>query len=334
MNWLGIFGGTLQQMLFQDAVLFAMAAIGINVHFGYTGLLNFGQVAWMAVGAYALAISAAYWGWPLWLGVLFVVVVSVAFSLLMGIPTLRLRGDYLAIATVAASAIVKTVFKHGKWAGGGDGIFARKPPGVGNWADGFTPDWVSKSKFRIHFTGFSLNATTLWFLAIAWTCVILSALLVWILMRSPWGRVLRAIREDEDAARALGKNTFSFKMQSLILGGLFGSLAGILMALGYAVADPESFNPQVTYLAWAALIIGGISAAGGPIAGSMIFWGLVGLTEQILQEAKRVGAIDFLSDDRIAQIRFILVGLGLVMVIVLRPQGIFGNKKEMSLDAR
>jgi branched-chain amino acid transport system permease protein len=153
-------------------------------------------------------------------------------------------------------------------------------------------------------------------------------------MRSPWGRVLRAIREDEDAARALGKNTFKFKMQSLILGGLFGSIAGVLLAVSTANANPEDFNPTQTYWAWAALIIGGIAAPGGPIIGSMLFWGLAAFTEQVLQQAREAKLIDFLSGDQIGQLRYILVGLGLVLMMVLRPEGIFGNKKEMSLDAR
>lgn len=244
MNWLEIFGTTLQQFIGRDAVIIAMAAVGINIHFGYTGLLNFGQVAWMAVGAYTMAISAHDWGWSLWVSLAFAIGMSIVFSLLMGIPTLRLRGDYLAITTVAASAIVKQVFKHGTWAGGGNGIFGPAKGGDQsvNWSEPFTPSFVRKSDFVISFTGFRLNASTMWLLGISWLAVIAAALITYKLMKSPWGRVLRAIREDEDAARALGKNTFSFKMQSLVLGGIFGSLAGVLLAVGQAVANPRTFQ--------------------------------------------------------------------------------------------
>ncbi len=336
MNWLEIFGGTLQQFIGRDAVIIAMAAIGLNIHFGYTGLLNFGQVAWMAVGSYAIAMAAHDWGWSLPVSFIFALGISMVFSVLMGIPTLRLRGDYLAIATVAASAIVKQVFKHGTWAGGGNGIFGPAKGGDRHetWSSGFFPKWVEDSKWDIGFTGFRLSAREAWLLGIAWGAVALAALLTYFIMRSPWGRVLRAIREDEDAARALGKNTFQFKMQSLILGGLFGSIAGVLLAVGTANANPEDFNPTQTYWAWAALIVGGIAAPGGPLIGSMMFWGFVAFTEKVLQQARSADLIDFLTPEQIGQLRYILVGLGLVLMMVLRPEGVFGNKKEMSLDAR
>lgn len=337
MDWLAVLGTTLQQFIGRDAVVIAMAAVGLNVHFGYTGLLNFGQVAWMAVGGYALAISAQMWGWGLWPAFFFALLMSAVFSVLMGVPTLRLRGDYLAIATVAASAIVKTVFKHGKWAGGGDGVFGPRrnaPPGSDNWSAGFTPGFVRRSDFSIQFSGFKLNAQTLWLLGVSWIAVAAAALVIMALMKSPWGRVLRAIREDENAARALGKNTFGFKMQALIIGGACGAMAGVLQALATAQANPEDFNPQVTYIAWAALIIGGIASPAGPILGAMVFYGIVAFTDAILRQAQSVGMINYLTGDEIANLRFILVGLALVLAMVLRPEGILGNKKEMALDAR
>lgn len=326
MDWAQIFGTTLFELMAGNAVIFGMAAIGINIHFGYTGLLNFGQVAWMAVGAYGLGISAKFWGWPLWAAFAFALGMSVLFSLLMGIPTLRLRADYLAITTVAASAIVKQVLKHGSWAGGAQGL--------DKFTDGFTPDFVRNSSFAISFPGFRLTAIAAWFLLIGWTAVILAVLLVRMLMKSPWGRVLRSIREDELAAKSLGKNTFGYKMQSLVLGGLFGSIAGVLLVLWTSNLDPENYNPPITYLAWTALILGGLASPWGPVVGSMVFWALVTLTAEILNGASKAGVIDFLTETEVGQIRFILVGIGLVLIMVLRPQGLFGNKKEMALDAR
>src|SRR6185312_6891068 len=105
MDWGGIFSSALSNMLGPSAAIYALAAIGLNLHFGYTGLLNFGQVAFLLVGAYGVGISVAKFGLPLAVGVLVAVIVSVILALLLGIPTLRLRGDYLAIATIAVGEI-------------------------------------------------------------------------------------------------------------------------------------------------------------------------------------------------------------------------------------
>lgn len=326
MDWLAIFGNTLFEFIGNNAVIFAMAAIGINIHFGYTGLLNFGQVAWMAVGAYGMGLAATSLGLPMVVAVIIALVASVLFSLLMGIPTLRLRADYLAITTVAASAIVKQLLKHGDWAGGAQGLK--------DFPDTFTPGFVKDSTFAISFPGFKLTAIAAWFLLIGWLLVAGAALLVRVLMRSPWGRVLKSIREDELAAKSLGKNTFSYKMQSLIMGGLFGTVAGMLLVFWSQFVEPENFNPPITYLSWTALILGGIASPWGPVIGSMVFWALATLMESILLEAANAKVINFLDATQIGQIRYILVGLGLVLIMVLRPQGMFGNKKEMALDAR
>jgi neutral amino acid transport system permease protein len=152
-------------------------------------------------------------------------------------------------------------------------------------------------------------------------------LLVWALMRSPWGRVVKSIREDEDAARALGKNVFAYKMQSLVLGGMLGGLAGMVFVLGNAAFTSDAFLPQLTFYAYAVLILGGAATVFGPVAGSIVFWFLISGIERALQ------ASGVMPSGTIGPTRLLMVGLLLVLLMAFRPQGIFGNKQEMMLDA-
>ena len=114
-----------------------------------------------------------------------------------------------------------------------------------------------------------------WMLLVGWTLVALCCLIVWLLMRSPWGRVLKGIREDEDAVRSLGKNVYAYKMQSLIIGGLFGGLAGFMSALQHSAINPSFFATDTTFFAYTVLLLGGAARVLGPVAGAIIFWFLI-----------------------------------------------------------
>jgi branched-chain amino acid transport system permease protein len=151
------------------------------------------------------------------------------------------------------------------------------------------------------------------------------------MMRSPWGRVVKSIREDEDAVRSLGKNVYAYKMQSLILGGALGTLAGIVFVLPRSV-QPGNYVTGLTFFIWTIMLLGGAATIFGPIVGSMIFWVLLSLTEGVLQGLVNMGVITFLTTDQIGPVRFILIGLGLMALVVFRPQGIFGNKKELQFN--
>ena len=148
-----------------------------------------------------------------------------------------------------------------------------------------------------------------------------------IIIHSPWGRVLRAIREDEDAARALGKNAFWYKLQSLMIGGAVGGLAGVLFALDLSQISPLNFLPLVTFFAWTVMILGGAGTVGGPIAGSIVFWVVVTQTSEL------AGTIfpDW-SGQVVSASRFVLMGLLIMALIVFRPQGLFGKREELSLE--
>jgi neutral amino acid transport system permease protein len=155
----------------------------------------------------------------------------------------------------------------------------------------------------------------------------LCLLLVWALMRSPWGRVIKSIREDEDAARALGKNTFAYKMQSLILGGVLGGLAGVVMALSQQAVSPDQFLPQMTFYAYAVLILGGAATVFGPVIGSVIFWFFLLSIESVLRQTAIV------ESTAIGAIRSRWSGSCSSCSWRSGRRGIFGDKREMMLDA-
>ena len=159
---------------------------------------------------------------------------------------------------------------------------------------------------------------------------------MWVMVNSPWGRVMRAIREDEDAVRSLGKNVYWYKMQSLIIGGVIGSIAGFVYALSRQSVQPDNYGTALTFFAYTVLILGGAARVFAPIAGSVIFWFLLVFIEQMLRQAVDAGYIPewLIGVNQVGQIRFMLVGLGLMMLMIFRPQGIFGDRKELALDAR
>jgi branched-chain amino acid transport system permease protein len=181
------------------------------------------------------------------------------------------------------------------------------------------------------FWPFDVTEKELWVRVFGWSIVALATILVLLMMRSPWGRVVKGIREDEDAVRSLGKNVYAYKMQSLILGGALGTLAGIVFILPRAV-QPGNYVTGLTFFIWTIMLLGGAATIFGPIVGSMIFWVLLSLTEGVLQGLVNTGVITFLTTDQIGPVRFILIGLGLMALVVFRPQGIFGNKKELQFN--
>jgi neutral amino acid transport system permease protein len=329
MDWSNVLSDALRALVGSEAVVYTLAAIGLNVHFGYTGLLNFGQAAFMAVAAYGMATIVTTFGLPFWLGVLVGFAGVVVLALLLGVPTLRLRADYLAIVTIAAAEIIRLTFRS---------VTLRDTFGGSSGLSGFSNDFYDLNPYsdRVGIPPFEFDARNAWVLTVGWALVILACLVVWALMRSPWGRVIKAIREDEDAVRSLGKNVYSYKMQSLIIGGLLGSLGGFVFALAQAAVQPDLFSPNITFFAYTVLILGGAARVLGPVVGAMIFWCLLQLTAGILSGGVQTGTIpDWLMDSNdVGAVRFMLVGVALLLLLVYRPQGIFGDRKEIALDAR
>ena len=332
MDWHSIFSQSLQQGLGPVAAVYCLAAIGLNVHFGYTGLLNFGQAGFMAVGGYAVSSFVATWGLPFWLGCFVGLAAAGVLALLLGVPTLRLRADYLAIVTIAAAEIIRQTIGSVtllKYFGGQDGLqgfnqsFAALNPFTGNVGIPGVVTW---------------RPYDFWTLLVCWTLAGLCCLIVWALMRSPWGRVLRGIREDEDAVRSLGKNVYAYKMQSLMIGGLIGGLAGIMSALQHSAINPSFFATDTTFFAYTVLLVGGAARVLGPVAGTVIFWFLLSFLD-LFFSAATAGSNPLIpsfimNGNQASLMRFIVMGLSLMLLMVYRPQGIFGDRRELALDAR
>jgi branched-chain amino acid transport system permease protein len=329
MNWAGILEATIEAMFTKNAVVFALAAIGLNIHYGYTGLLNFGQAGFMAAGAYGTGIAITQWDWGIFPAAGFGLFLSVLLAFFLGLPTLRLRADYLAIVTIAAAEIIRRVVKSTEYRGvtGGSG-------GLNGIGRGFYDANPFDSGFNFWVISFSTRQV--WFIVVGWTVVFLSMGLTYLLVRSPWGRVLKAIREDEDAVRSLGKNVTWYKMQSLILGGLFGALGGIMLTLEQQSVQPDQFFTPTTFFAFTALILGGAGRVFGPVVGAMLFWAIIQFTDVFLREAIRNDHIptSIMDGVQAGQVRFIVAGALLAGLMIFRQQGIFGNKREVALNDR
>lgn len=322
MNFASIFGDTAAYLLSPVTIAYALAATGLSVHFGYSGLLNFGMAAFMAVGGYGYAISVLSFGLPWWIGMLIGLLGGALFALLLGIPTLRLRADYLAIATIAAGEIVRLLFTtelFHKWTNSAGGLAGYH--GSFRSANPFPPGMYGFGPWR-------WNENELWNRVFGLVLLALAILLVWALMRSPWGRVLKGIREDEDAVRSLGKNVFAYKMQSLVIGGVIGAAGGIVFVLPSAVV-PSSYSTSLTFFLWTIILLGGAATVFGPTLGAVLFWLVFAFLGNLLSQAVSSGILP-ITNLQAGSVRFALVGVALMLLVIFRPQGILGDKREMT----
>lgn len=302
--WIGvaIFAGT-----------YGIFTLGLQLNVGFTGILNFGQAGFMAVGAYTMGILVVKAGWSFWLALPAATLVAMAAGLLLGLSSLRLRSDYFAIVTIAFAEVIRYTAQNARGlTGGNQGLL------------GFDETWVGLSiRFQEALDVIGLGDSFLLPLAIlTWTLFIALIVVLRWLTQSPWGRVLRAVREDEDAAAALGKNAFSYKLQSLAIAAALGAIAGYLLALNLSFLNPNQFEPLFTFIGYAVLVLGGLASYVGVALGSIVLWTLL--------EATRFLELP-LAAEQVAALRFMLVGLVLILLMAFRPQGALGKREEMVL---
>jgi branched-chain amino acid transport system permease protein len=288
-------------------------ALGIQLNAGSTGILNVGQVGFMAIGAYTLAILVVDYELSMWLALVAGIAAAVLAALVLGLTALRLQADYFAIATIAFAEIVRLIAQN-----------ARELTGGNQGKGGFDRDWRQVSDpMSEFFEGIGLGDSHLLpLLVVTWGLFLLLLFVIRYAIRTPWGRVILTVREDEAAAQAIGKNVLAYKLQSLSIAAALGALAGFLFALQLRFLVPQSFDPTFTFLAYAAVILGGLGSYVGVIVGTVIVWVLLELTRFLELP---------ISSDRIAAIRYILVGLALIVLSMARPQGLFGKREEMVL---
>lgn len=323
MDWGAILGNTAGTLFSPITFAFALAALGLAMHFGFAGLLNFGIAGYLAIGSYGYAISILTFGLPWWGAVIASLAASVVFSLILGIPTLRLRGDYLAIVTIASAEVLRLLFLTNAFSdvtGSADGLY------------GYQGSLKESNPFPEGDYGFgpwTYNEGELWVILVSLITLVVCVLILAGLMKSPWGRVIKGIREDEDAVRALGKNVFAYKMQALIIGGLFGTLGGVMYVLPSSV-NPGTYGTALTFFIWTALLLGGAATIFGPVLGAILFWVLQAFLSNLLPQMVAAGLLPFMTNAQAASARFILVGVGLMLLVIYRPQGILGDKKELT----
>jgi branched-chain amino acid transport system permease protein len=303
------------------SIVYAVLAIGFNIQWGYTGLFNAGIAGFFLIGAYTAAIVTTpydpptvlsgvvivpgHWGglsWPFVIGAILAMVFSGLAAALIAIPTLRLRADYLAIATLAFAEIIRRVaINFDTFTGGTNGI-TRIPQLV---------TFVPSDPFA---GGMVLLG--------AGAFVLLAVLLLMnFTVESPWGRILRAIREDEVATMALGKNTLLAKIQAFALGGALMGLAGALFIITKSYLNPDDFAPALaTFPIWVMVIVGGAGNNRGAILGAFLLYGM---------EYVSVLLKDFVASDKIFYIRLMIIGALLILLIMYRPQGLLPERRRV-----
>ena len=271
--------------------IFGIISLSLNLEFGFAGLANFGKVAFFLVGAYTYALLSQL-GLPFYLCLIAGIVISSLFGLGVCLPTLRLRMDYLAITVLAFGEILRLIVKSEEFAGGNWGI--RVDP-IFSWQG-------SALLFRLE------NAGLIFFCFLV--CFILSQLLT----NSPYGRILRAIREDEVAAAALGKNKSRYKAQVFMLGsGMAGLAGGLYVQYLYNVV-PEMFMPMVTFTVWIMVLLGGPANNWGVLLGA----GLVQIFDRGVKIIKDYIVLPIAPSD----LQYILFGALIILMLFFRPQGL------------
>jgi ABC-type branched-subunit amino acid transport system permease subunit len=279
--------------------IYAIFALGLNVIWGYTGLINIGHVAFFAIGAYSSAILTLG-GHNFFIGLIVGVILAAFAGLIIGIPTLRLRADYLAIVTLGFAEILKLGLLNEIWLTKGPfGL-----PGIPQPLRTIFPD----------------NYNT-FYLILVFIALLIIYFLGERILQSPFGRVLKAIREDEDVAKALGKYVFKYKLQAIIIGSAFAGAAGSLFAHFITFVVPEQFEAIQTFYVWIMVVLGGSGSNKGSVFGALILIGFFEST-RFLKDFLHLP----LSPEKIAAVRLIMVGVLLIFLMLYRPHGVFGEK--------
>jgi len=272
--------------------IFGIVALSLNLEFGFAGLANFGKVAFFLIGAYTYAILSQI-GVPFYLCLIVGALTSAILGLLVSLPALRLRMDYLAIAILAFGEILRLIMKSEKWLAGG------------NWGMPVSPIFPSTGSYLTY---------RLENIGLVFFCLFICFLVLQLLANSPYGRAMRAIREDEVAAEALGKDRSKFKAQALMLGSAMAGIAGGLYAQYLQHVVPGMFIPMVTFTVWIMVLLGGPANNWGVLLGAA----LVEIFDRGTNIAKDYITLPIDPSD----LQYILFGALIILVLLFRPQGL------------
>jgi len=297
-----------------DAAVFVLLALGLNIVVGFAGLLDLGYAAFFAIGSYTYALSASpFYGLhlPFWPMLLVSAIVAGVFGTLLGAPTLRLRGDYLAIVTLGFGEIVPTVFLNlPKYTGGTNGVVGIDQPVLFGYHFGFNPVPYFYTLLVI---------------------IVLSVIAILRLRDSRLGRAWLAVREDEVAAASMGINLTTTKLMAFSFGAFFSGFGGALYVAKLGIVSPDQFNFTVSFTILAMVVLGGMGSIFGVIAGAGILYEfqtlfLADLTQWSHAIGDRLG-IPLLTGLDFVNLKFLLYGLGLILLMLLRPEGLFPARR-------
>jgi len=292
------------------AAIYAISTLGYNLQFGQTGMVNLGYVAYFAVGAYTSVIltiphpgpHAAYmfgFGLPMWVGFIGAPIAAAIFAYLVGLPTLRLGIDYFVVVTFAVGEVLRYVLSNEAWLTNGlTGFHSLAQP----FRESFGP-----LVYEYFFAGLMIIILVATYLFVNRIC------------RSPFGRALKSIRENESVCLSLGKKASSYKMKSFMIGGAIAGLAGSLYVRFITLARPEIFIPAITFTALLSMMIGGKGNNKGAVLGTFIFIFAVELT--------RFFQISAAYAIRISPLRTLAMGIMLILILRYLPQGIIKEAK-------
>ncbi|WP_164759010.1 MULTISPECIES: branched-chain amino acid ABC transporter permease [unclassified Mesorhizobium] len=292
------------------ALIFSLVTLGLNLQWGLTGLFNVGLAGFVAIGAYTSALlttpdDAARlggFGLPILVGWLGAMVVGGVAAAITGIATLRLRSDYLAITTFGVAVVVQLVALNAQKLTGG-------PFGIG---------FIPRPFGGLAETPLLFNLSNL---AVVSVVTLIVYLALEHLSRSPWGRVLKALREDERAAISLGKSARFYRVQAFAVGGAIMALAGALQAHFTGFIAPDNYLPALTFQVWVMLIVGGSGSNIGAVIGSILVWaiwaGSGALTSVLFSPEQQA---------RAASLQIVAIGVMLCVILLVRPNGLFGDR--------
>ncbi|MEQ8821854.1 MAG: branched-chain amino acid ABC transporter permease [Sumerlaeia bacterium] len=298
--------------------IFTIAALGLNVQVGYTGLLNLGFAGFIAIGAYTCGVLIKTYEWTFWLALPASVLHAALWGILLGLPTLRLTGDYFAIVTFGFSELVLLVAKNwGSVTGGAQGLVGVPRPSLGAFGEWLQTIGVDKS--LVVFS--PIDNAPYWFLTVL--CVALSIIVLWRVTHSRVGRAWRAIREDEIAAEACGINGKWYKTLAFAVSAGLGGLSGGLLCLLVGGVYPNNFRFLESVIVLVYVVFGGMGSILGSVAGTVALMWLLENLRDVIENFNRES--ETITID--AEARYVIFGLILIAVMRLRPEGIFPSKR-------
>jgi branched-chain amino acid transport system permease protein len=277
-------------------LIYIIFSLSLNLEVGYTGLFNFGHVAFFGIGAYTSALLTLH-NIPFGLSLFIALAMAGLWGFLLSLPSLRLRGDHFGIATLGFGEIIRMVFQNEVW-------LTKGPMGLPG---------IPKPIL------FSYRFASLWqYLFLALGFAALTFFLLRIILRSPFGRVLKAIREDEVAAEALGKDVFRFRVKSFVIGSVFAGLAGTLWGHYTTFISPGDFTLLETILVLLIVVLGGKGTEWGPVLGAVVLI--------FFQESLRFLRLPAEWTRYLAPLQQMIFGALLVLVMIFKPDGLVREK--------